>query len=112
MHLLAADVDVVAELMEFRRKLALSAFELLEAETGGTLVENEMKEMGQASADGVDSPHQNGVVVLVRGAHESPSHMGEVNDRIAVGVIGRCGVKRERGARNVRDGLVVVRVDD
>ena len=41
-HLLAADVDVIAELMKFRRKLALSALELLEAETGRTLVENEM----------------------------------------------------------------------
>jgi hypothetical protein len=41
-HFLAADVDVVAELMEFRRKLALSALELLKAETGRTLVENEM----------------------------------------------------------------------
>jgi hypothetical protein len=68
-HLLTADVDVVAELMELRRKLALSALELLEAETGGTLVENEMEEMGQTSADGVDIPRQNSVVVLVWGAN-------------------------------------------
>jgi hypothetical protein len=39
---LTADVDVIAELMKFRRKLALSALELLKAETGRTLVENEM----------------------------------------------------------------------
>jgi hypothetical protein len=64
---LAADVDVIAELMKFRRKLALSALELLEAETGGALVENEMEEIRQTSADGVDIPRQNGVVVLVWG---------------------------------------------
>ena len=76
------------------------------------MVESDMEEMeamGQSSADGVDIPRQNSVVVLVRRAHESPSRMGEMDD---VGVVGRCGVKRERGARNMRDELVVIRVDD
>jgi hypothetical protein len=82
---LTAHVDIIAELMKFRRKLALSALELLEAETGGTLVENEMEEMGQTSADGVDIPRQNSVVVLVWEAHECPSRMGEVETELLSG---------------------------
>ena len=50
----------------------------------------EMEEMGQSSADGVDIPRQNSVVVLVRRAYESPSRMGELDD---VGVVGHCGVE-------------------
>ena len=42
MHLLTAHVDIIAELVKFRRKLALGALELLKAETGRSLVENEM----------------------------------------------------------------------
>ena len=67
--------------------------------------------MRQTSADGVDIPRQNSVIVFVWGAHECPSRMGEVDDGTAVGVICRCGIERERGARNVRYVLVVVRVD-
>ena len=70
-----------------------------------------MEEMGQTSADGVDIPRQNSVVVLVWGAHECSSRIGKVDNGTAIEVICRCGVERERGARNVRYVLVVVRVD-
>ncbi len=45
MHLLAADVDVVAKTVELRGEFVLSAFEFLKAETGGTLTENKMEEV-------------------------------------------------------------------
>ena len=44
-HLLAADVDVVAKTVELREEFVLSAFEFLKAETGGTLTENKMEEV-------------------------------------------------------------------
>ena len=42
-HLLAADVDVVAKTVELRGEFVLGAFEFLKAETGGTLTENKME---------------------------------------------------------------------
>jgi hypothetical protein len=44
-HLLAADVDVVAKTVELRGEFVLGAFEFLKAETGGTLTENKMEEV-------------------------------------------------------------------